>query len=328
MYRMGFVVLGCLLLACKGTDKKASAEGSGDKEGGPVFDSRFAAASLPYQLADTTLLNHRDAATLPATDMAALVHDSIGKKLFGKTTGIRFSPLAKIEASGKETYYVVKGTAGSKKAALLMVYDQSGQHGTTIPFLVPDNNAATTQASSIDRSYVVTRAITERNNGTVSGEGKDVLAWDRAEKTFSLIMTDLLNDNPSVLVNPLDTFAKSNRLAGDYFKNDKNLVAVRDGRYPNQILVYIHTENSSRDCIGELKGEFVMTGTNTAVYRQGGDPCVLSLTFSGNSISLNEERGCGNYRGLDCPFTGSFTRKKEESQKEAANKPKQRKRTQ
>jgi hypothetical protein len=51
----------------------------------------------------------------------------------------------------------------------------------------------------------------------------------------------------------------------------------------------------------------------------------LSLTFSGNTVSLNEESGCGNYRGLDCPLTGSFTRKKEVKTKEASKKPKQQK---
>ena len=320
MYRIGFAVLTCLLLACNGSEEKT--EGSTEKGSGPAFGNRFTEVSLPYQLADTTLQNNRDTASLPAADIAALVPDSIGKKIFGKTTGIRYSPLAKMEAPGKEAYYVVKGTAGTKIAALLMVFDQNGNYGSTIPFLVPDNNTSTSQLSSIDRSYAVTRGVTERSGGTVTGEGKEVLAWDRAGKNFSLIMTDLLNDNPAILVNPLDTFAKTNRLAGDYYKNDKNLVAVRDGRYANQILVYIHTENKSRDCIGELKGEFVMTGTNTAVYRLGGDPCVLSLTFSGNSISLNEERGCGNYRGLDCPFTGSFTRKKEESKKNKSKKQK------
>jgi hypothetical protein len=43
---------------------------------------------------------------------------------------------------------------------------------------------------------------------------------------------------------------------------------------------------------------------------------------------MNEESGCGNYRGLDCPFSGTFTRKKEAKPKEASKKLKQRKSTQ
>lgn len=323
MYRIGLAVLSCLLLACNGGDKQATKKNI-ESGSGPDFSHRFTAASLPYQLTDTALLNNSDTATLPATALASFIPDTLTQRLFGKTARIRYTPLAKLEASGKDAHYVVKGTAGGKKAALLMVFDQIGNHGATVPFLVPDSKAATTQVSSIDQSLTITRSVTERTGGTVTGEGKEVLAWDAKEKKFSLIMTDLLNDNPDVLVNPLDTFSKTNPLAGDYYQNDKNLVAVRDGRYPNQILVYIHTENSAQDCIGELKGEFVLTGTTTAVYRQGGDPCVLALSFSGNKVTMNEERGCGNYRGLDCPLSGTFTRKRERKPDEAAKKPKRR----
>ena len=113
-----------------------------------------------------------------------------------------------------------------------------------------------------------------------------------------------------------------NTLVGDYRIDKKNLVSVRDGRYPNQLLVYIHTENKAGDCKGELRGEFVMTSSTTAVYRQGGDPCVLNLTFKGNSVSIEEEKGCGNYRGLDCPLTGTFTMRKPASAKSKSGKPK------
>lgn len=323
MYRIGLVVLGCLLWACNGgKEKKSEPEGKEDGATHAGFSNRFKAVSLPYQLTDTALLNNKDTTSLPGSYMAPLVQDSTLKKFFSKTTGIQYTPLAKVEAGSRESYYVVKASSGSRKAALLFVFDKNGNFGATTPFLVPDDNASTSQATSIDKSYAVTKGVTQRSEAGVSGEGKEVLAYDPKEKRFSLIMTDVLSDNPAVLVNPLDTFPKSNKLSGDYYRNKKNLVSVRDGRHPNQILVYIHTENSGGDCKGELKGEFVMTSSSTAVYRQGGDPCILGLTFAGNSVSLNEESGCGNYRGLDCPFSGKFTRKKEEKPKEAIKSPK------
>jgi hypothetical protein len=328
MYRIGFVILGCLLWACNGKDEKAGKKEEGQPEGGiqAGFSGRFTAVKLPYQLSDTALLGNKDTATLDAGLLAGMVPDSTLKSIFGKTSGVKYSPLAKLEEKNREAYYVIRATAGGKKAALLMVFDKSGNYSTTARFLVPDDNASTSQMSSIDKSYSITKATTLRNGTDVVGEGKEVLSYDAKEKRFGLIMTDLLNDNPEVLVNPLDTFPKTNRLAGDYFLNKKNLVSVRDGRHPNQILVYIHTENSEGDCKGELKGEFLLTGSTTAVYRQGGDPCILGLAFAGNSVSIKEESGCGNYRGLDCPLSGTFTRKKEEKPKEAiksSKRPKQ-----
>lgn len=330
MYRIGLAILVCLLGACSGNEPRTETK-TGKKEEAttqPALGSYFVATGLPFQLADTGLLNNKDTSSVPAGYLAPLGQDTTVKKIFGKTSGIKYTPLAKVEEKNRETYYVVKAAAGSKKAALLVVYDKTGAYGAMLPFLVPDDNPATSQASSIDKSYTITKAIVQRKENEVQGEGKEVLSYDAKEKRFNLVMTDLLNDNPAVLVNPLDTFPKTNKLAGDYYLNKKNLVAVRDGRHPNQILVYIHTENSDGDCKGELKGEFIMTGSTTAVYRQGGDPCILGLVFAGNSVSIKEESGCGNYRGLDCPLSGTFTRKKEEKPKETTKSGKRPKRTQ
>jgi hypothetical protein len=327
MFRIGLAVLGCLLLACNGTDKeKSENKSTSSTDTGTVFDEKFRSTTLPYQLSDTILLNNRDTASLPPEQVRPLVPDSILRQVFGKATQIKFTPLVKAAEKAKNAYYLVQATAGNKKAALLLVFNESGNHEATMPFLVPDNDGSTSQTSSIDKSFVITKSTTQRTGNEVTGEGKEVVAYDTKEKKFSLIMTDLLNDNPAILINPLDTFAKTNRLAGDYWANKKNLVAVRDGRHANQILVYIHTENSKGDCKGELKGEFILTGASSAVYRQAGDPCVLGLRFTGNTVSIQEESGCGNHRGLDCPLTGSFTRKKEEKPKETTKKQKRPKR--
>ena len=320
MYRMGVVLLGMLLMACNSSDKKEQGGKAADNDANPAgFSSRFPAATVPYQLSDTVLLNNKDTARLSADYLTALLADTTVKKVFGKTKGIVYSPMQKLTGSGKDAYYVVKATAGGKSAAFLLVFDNNGNYGAGMPFLVPDDKESTSQVSAVDKSFTVTKSTTERNGSDVTGEGKEVLAYDAGSKKFSLIMTDLLHDEGG-LINPLDTFPKTNKLAGDYYKNKKNLISVRDGRHPNQILVYIHTENSDGDCKGELKGEFILTSTKSAVYRQGGDPCILALAFSGNTVSMNEERGCGNYRGLDCPLDGTFTRKKEEKPKETTKK--------
>lgn len=321
MHRIGFAVLGCLLLACNGKENKTEdANNNTEVNTFAGFSSRFKTAAFPYQLADTTLMNNKDTGSLSAQYTATLVPDSTVKKIFGKTSGVKYTPLARLGAKGKEAYYVMKAYAGNKKAALLVAFDKEGNYGATTPLLVPDDDEKTTQWSTIDKSYAITKTVVQKSETDLAAEGKEVLAFDAAEKKFTLIMTDMLHDNPAVLVNPLDTFPKTNKFAGDYYLNKKNLIAVRDGRHANQILVYIHTENSGRDCIGELKGEFVVTGSATAVYRLGGDPCVLGLTFAGNTVSMKEESGCGNYRGLDCPFDGTFTRKKEEKPKETTKK--------
>ena len=317
MYRIGFGLLCGLLVACNGNEEKNDKPTAKENYHPAVsFDGQFTKASLPYQLTDTGLLKNNDTTTISPAALMPFVPDSIIQQSLGKTSSVKYSPLVKLEQKNKGNYYVIKATAGNKKTALLLAFDKGNNYGSALLFLAPDDNAETSQTSSVDKSFAITKTIVQRKGAETVGEGKEVVAFDTATKKFTLVMTDLLNDNPEVLVNPIDTFKKTNKLTGDYYLNKKNLIAVRDGRYPNQLLVYIHTENSERDCKGELKGEFILTSSKTAAYRQSGDPCVLGLTFSANSVTVNEQSGCGNYRGLDCPFTGTFSRKKEAKPKE------------
>jgi hypothetical protein len=317
---LGFILLSGLLIACK--DSKKEKEKTEQAPASPGLSNLFKEAKLPYQLTDTGLANNKDTVSIPSHNIESLFPDSIKTSYFGKGAKIRYTPLAKFYQRSKETYYLVKATAGTKKGSFLLVFDNNNNYGATYPFLLPDSDPNTSQYSTLDKSYSLTKATTKRNGPEIIGEGKEVLAYDPAEKEFSLIMLDPLEDRIGTLVNPIDTFPRTNKLAGDYLLGKKNMVAVRDGRYPNQLLVYIHTDSNDGECIGEMKGEFIMTSSTTAAYRQAGDPCVLNLNFKGNSVSINEERGCGNYRGLDCPLSGTFTKKKATSVKPSSKKAK------
>ncbi len=65
------------------------------------------------------------------------------------------------------------------------------------------------------------------------------------------------------------------------------------------------------ECIGELKGEAILKGTNKAVYREPGEPCVLEFTFTSSSVTVKETEACGSRRGLRCSFDGVYPRKKD-----------------
>ena len=87
------------------------------------------------------------------------------------------------------------------------------------------------------------------------------------------------------------------------------MVSLRDGRNNNELQFFIHVEKEE-DCSGELKGTALFTSSKMAVYREGGDPCVMELHFSPSAVTLKEVEGCGAHRGLKCVFDGKFTRKK------------------
>lgn len=125
---------------------------------------------------------------------------------------------------------------------------------------------------------------------------------------------------PREVYNPIDTFPHKHKLSGDYIQDKRNFVSVRDGKKANRILFFVHFEKKD-GCAGEIKGEAVLAKPDRAFYRQSGDPCELELTFSGNKVTLREEKGCGNYRDIKCVFEGSFSKKKEDIRKPVKKPP-------
>jgi hypothetical protein len=318
MKRWGFVLAMLVFFGCKEPKEvKTDDENTFDYES---FSERYRQASLPYQLSDAELLRNKDTTRINASRFAAFVSDSIKKKIFGKTTGIRFIPLQKIESKNGEAYFITKAVSGSKVAALLTVFKKGGQAGVSFPFLVPDANANTTQVTVIDKYHSISRNVTQKEKNDIIIEGKDVYAFNSAINGFSLIMTDVLDEKGQELINPIDTFSRKHRFSGDYIKDKKNIVSIRDGRNENELLVFVHFEKEDGECTGELKGTVFFTSSTSAVYRQGGDPCVLEFRFSGSSVTLREEEGCGSHRGLQCAFDDTYSRKQPTGQKKAKSK--------
>ena len=305
MYRIGLILL-CGFIACKGK-KTAKDENVFTFES---FSEKFASSSLPYVLTDTGLQKNSDTTTIRAREFADLIPDSIKNRIFSKGSKVRYTALKKINVPKAETYFIVKATANTKRAALLVTFDKEGNYAATFPFLVVDDNPNTSQSSSIDKAYSISRTVVRRSSQGDNAEGKDVYVYNDGAKQYTLIMTDLLDEGNIELVNPIDTFSRKNKFAGDYYINKQNLVSIRDGRSSNQLLAFVHIDNKDENCSGEIKGNLLLTSGTTAVYRQGGDPCAMQFTFSGSSVTLREEQGCGNHRGLNCAFNGTFTRKK------------------
>lgn len=289
------------------------------------FAESFRKTTLPFIITDTSFLKNSDTATIRDKDFIALLQVSAINEIFGKGVKVKFIPLWKIEGSAAEDYFIIKAQSSKKKAALLMIFDKDHQSKAGFIFLVPDDDPATIQTSLIDKSYSISKSTVKKNKDGVLSEGKDVYVYDRASKNFTLVMTDPLDERELEFINPIDTLSKKNKLAGDYIKDKRNIVSIRDGRKPNLLTVFIHIEKGT-DCTGEIKGDAIINSPTTAMYQQAGDPCVLRLNFNGSSVRLTELEGCGSRRGLDCKFDGSFTRKKQPATKSMKSKAKASKR--
>ena len=65
MYRIGLVVMGCLLIACSGNNSRSSEpDSAGEVDLPAAFVRSFKTVSVPYQLTDTALLKDEGKDTL------------------------------------------------------------------------------------------------------------------------------------------------------------------------------------------------------------------------------------------------------------------------
>jgi hypothetical protein len=305
MYRIGIVLVVVILWSCK--SKKNEGNGFSYEK----FAELFPPAQTSYQISDADLSSNKDTTVIRSAEFAKLIPDSVKTKLFNKGSKIKYIALARVKAPKSTSYYVVKAISGNKKVALLLPFTNN-QFDAVLPFLVPDNDATTTQVSSIDKSSAITKSITQKKRGGETAEGRDVYQYVPEAKQLTLLLTNPLNHTAEV-INPIDTLPRKNKFSGDYVKDKRNFVSIRDGRSSKELLLFIHIEKG--DCTGEIKGSLILTSSSTAVYRQSGDPCQLSLQFGSNSVSIKEDGGCGAHRGLDCSFDGTFKRKKEAKSK-------------
>ena len=302
-----FILWAALLCFACNSSKTVEEEESEDTY--EKFNSYFKTASIPFQISDTFFLKNKDTAALRGASYTSLLGDSITTKTFSKGVKVKYIPLWKIDLPEGGHYFIVKAEANRKKAAFLFVFDQQNQINASFPFLIPDEDAKTHQVSVIDKAYSISKNVSRKGENTIVAEGKDVFAYDKEAKSFVLVMTDPLDEKNLDIINPIDTLSRTHKLAGDYSKDKRNFVSVRDGRKPNLLTVFIHIDNG-KDCNGEIKGDATITSATTAIYQQPGDPCILQLNFSGSTVRLSEVEGCGSRRGLTCSFDGSFTRKK------------------
>lgn len=271
----------------------------------------FPPAARSLQFGDTILRRkENDSSVISYKAFSRFVPDSVFSKIFGRGLKPKSYPLGRMQDNAKTNYLLVKAVAGDNRSLLLFCFDKHEKLVAAANVLKPDQLASTSQSVSIDRSFNISKNISRKNPDGSQSEGKEVFILNQDANSFALILTEQLDDRPAEFINPIDTLPRRQKFSADYGPGKTSLVSIRDGNKPGRLMFFIHFEKNKGECNGELKGEAVMTSTNTAVYREGGDPCVMEFIFSATAVTLKEMEGCAAHRGLRCSFDGSFIKRK------------------
>ena len=149
---------------------------------------------------------------------------------------------------------------------------------------------------------------------------RNIYIYNSGANIFTLILTEPNEEAITTIFNPIDTLARKNKFSGDYVKDKRNFIAVRDGKKESELLFFVHFEKDKGECTGELKGTAKIASGKIARYQEVGNPCSIEFTFNSSNIVMKEVQGCGSYRDIKCFFEGSYIRKKKAIQKNQKKK--------
>ena len=298
-----------LLFSC--TSKKVSLSGDEPMEAADFLAS-IQDLKLPFMLYDSTLARKpKDSLLVGRKVFAQFVPDSVYRGDFGKGVVPKFYALGKVAMEDAETYVFIRAVAPSRQVGYVLCFDKLDSFRAAMPLIYSTGDKGVQQEGGMDRRYSVIRNRTRKKADGSLVYHKSVYVYNSAG-VFTLILTE---SNETVeqkeVYNPIDTLPRKHALSGNYVRDRKNFISIRDGKRPGQLLFFVHMERNGGECTGELKGELDLVKPTIAQYRKADDHCALEFSFGGNTVTMRELEACGNHRGIKCVFDGTYPRKKE-----------------
>ena len=297
------------LYSCK--DKKVNLAGDA-----PVkvkdFISAFKELPLPYYVGDTNIAKVGDTILISDAIFRQFIPDSALALWVNTSKEYTIHPLGRIQKTS-ETYLLSVVTQNKKIQLIAFVLNSKNNYVASKSIFDNVTNDGYMHSLSINKepTFVISKE-------KIANDTKQLVftrvGWIYGSDNAFMVVINDTNEDPKKLnqiINPIDTLSKKNKLSGDYFQDKKNYMSIRDGKNANTYLFFIHFEKKNSTCIGELKGDFKIKNATTAVYNQGGDPCVIDFNFNDSNVTLKEKGSCGNRRGMECFFDDTFTKKRE-----------------
>ncbi|HWB26981.1 MAG TPA: hypothetical protein VG738_15965 [Chitinophagaceae bacterium] len=306
------------LLSCKTKMQDLSGEG-------PVsfkdFNEAFKPLSLSLTIADSNILRLTDSTIISKAVFTQFIPDSAFEKFVNSpVTDIQINPVGSIQKSDEE--YLLASIKQKKKIILVaFVLDKKKKYEAALQLFANNYDDGYTHSVNINRepTFIISREKNSEGNTSLLYT-RNGYAYSSSTGTFMKVVDDSNEGKPknAAIINPIDTLPRKNKYSADYVGDKKNFISVRDGKNAGNYNFFMHFEKNDGDCIGELKGEMTMHGSNKALYQQSGDPCEIDFTFEDNGVIVKERGNCGNHRGIKCYFDDEWPKQKVKKPKKSS----------
>ena len=313
--RIGYyILLCCMILAC--AEKKPDFTGNT-----PLtindFNKVFKAASLPLSISDSNLKRYTDTLVIGRKALAQFIPDSVVENIIAiKDKKASLHPIIRIEK--EEEYYLLLNVSHPKKQEIAVVVFSKKNEFLDYK-VITEFNEGNANSKMYGKNLNINREpsflveenkLAEDNSLTYEKKG-----WAYTDNSFRLIYFDS-NKKPETkkVLNPLDSMPMNYTFSGDYARDAKNFISIRDYSTAGKYQFFLHFEKKDGSCVGELKGLLTFT-KNKATYTEKGDPCIINFTIQGNVINIKEDGNCGNHRNMTCYFNDSYDKKRKAKKK-------------
>ncbi len=295
---------------------KVSLRGDVKVDARDFFDA-FTAMKTPVTISDTGLYRLTDTAVIGYAVLNQFVPDSVLEKISGKSkTKYQINPVGKIEKQD-EIYLLVRFKRNHASLLETFLFDRKFHFLASLELLNNEKEKDYRHAVLINRepTFILDRERTSDTNQFLYT--KNGYAYSADGGGFILLLNDSNEDiaKRDMIVDPIDTLPRKHRYSGNYAQDKRDFIAIRDGSDQGNYNFFIHFEKEDGTCIGELKGTMKMVRADKGEYREDGDACMITFTFTSKSVYVKENGDCGNHRGIRCYFDDSYEKRKEPSKK-------------
>ena len=281
------------------------------------FNAAFKNIELPIRINDTNLASFTDTVEIGRKALEQFLPDSVVDVIAPKLLkNASIFTVGKIE---KETeYYLLLNNKDARRQTVFVI--TFSKKNVFLDYQVLTQFDLSQKSSQFYGKTLLinkepTFLIEENKLDPEKGISNEKKGWAYTDQGFRLIYLDA-NIKPAqkAILNPIDTLPTLNTFSGNYARDKKNFISLRDFGNPNKYQFFLHFEKKEGDCVGELKGllNFVK---NQATYSEKGDPCTIQFTITGNIIKIKEDGNCGNHRNMTCYFNDSYDKKRKPKSK-------------
>lgn len=296
------------MAACGGKNKKrmSGQEAVDVKDFIEFFDK----ISLPVTISDSVLKKkYGDSTLISDTVINQFVGDTIFNGLYGKEKP-KVYEIGRFKNADQETYLLLK-TKGSFNAVYALAFTPENKYSANMLLISDGKKSNEVNRVVIDSKYTFNLVDQYRDADGSINEFSQVYAYNNAGMFMMILKDGLQKGEVRPILNPIDTLPATYKFSGDYGKDSRNFITVRDGKTSKDFIFFINMDKgATSDCQAELKGEAVFVSNDSAVYSTKSDPCTIGFKFRGKSIRITETVICGNKRPGDCSFNAVYTRQK------------------